>query len=187
MDVVKEILTAYQQYMSDEGCEIIERSRVVNDVDLNAFNYSVEEPVLRKFGSFFNITSDYKFGVVQPCIRMRDAQHICDDPYHLSQFTILPIPFALYKKHSPVVELDRRRILRQAIHFLTEKIGVALTNIEVSYFAGGNIRQLIDTCSDFYIEPDLITYNVCRECGISKKQLIGNSTKENFLCLFAVL
>lgn len=179
LDALRKVLLQYHNYILGCNANFIVRAPVVNNVDSSSFNYSVEEPILREFGSY-DIKHDYSFGIVQPCVRTRDAAHIFDDATHLSQFTILPLPFSFFASKKTQNE-KREHFLSNALCFL-KNLGLDISRLYVTYFPGAFFDSIVNSFSHVYIEPDLITRNVCLDAGIDERNLMTGDPFDNFLC-----
>lgn len=184
INTTKVIIDKYREYILGSRCNFIQRASIVNNVDLTSFNYSVEEPILREYGSLYDIKHDYSFGTVQPCIRTRDAAHIFDDDIHLSQFTIMPLPFSFYAEKRNLIE-TRVNYLQNALCFF-RNIGIDLDRLCVTFFPGAYFDSMIKSSSHIYIEPDIVTKKVCLNAGIPEKNLIAGKPFDNFLCTSGV-
>lgn len=180
VEILSQIVNAYYSFLHERKCNVINRASVVNDVDSSSFNYSVEEPILREYGTFRDINHDYSFGVVQPCIRTRDAAHLEDDTLHLSQFSIMPLPFSFYAQKENIND-KCARFLHDVLLFLYG-LGLDVTRLYVTYFSGGYFDAMVRSPNHVYLPPDYVTRNTCLAAGIPEQNIIPNATTDTFLC-----
>jgi hypothetical protein len=165
--------------------EKIKRAPIVNDVVERAFNYSLEEPILRKYGSLVNITSPWSFFTIQPCIRMSDFSRVKrGELYHSPYFNIAPVDFQLSTNPDDLPSLHESSIKRLCF-FLIDKIGLDPRNFIVRYFPGGYIDEIDKRIRiKRYFEEDKITYKVFTECGLSPQQFEPVRNSDTLLFTF---
>lgn len=185
-----ELLRLYDSFTRKNGWERIHRSNIINDVDPSAFNYSMEEPIMRRFGGFFNIMSPWVFSAVQPCIRTGDFGRLKSDSRdqsHLTLFHIMPTPFRLEPDQNQFSQWHCDGIVKP-LHFLTEIIGLDIRRIRLSYFGGGTLREISSgrIPSDEAFRPDQDTIDACLDYGMSKQQMLPDSSSDTFLCVSPV-
>ena len=133
---------AYREFAKKKGMPWIEPGKLVNRVDNKSFNYSLEEPILREFGSYLEISHPYTFSTVQPCIRGGDVslvQHERTDK-HLSLFHIFPTSFFLMPDVKDL-EYYHRKSIEDTIEFLVG-VGINTQQLEITYFAGGQLDNI---------------------------------------------
>lgn len=181
-----ELITQYHRFCEQNGWERIQRSSVINDANPTAFNYSMEEPILRKYGGFFTITAPWAFSTVQPCIRTGDFGRLKktgDDLTHMTLFHMLPIAFSIAPDHSDYEARHKAAILKP-LSFLTERLRLDIKRIKVSYFSGGHIRDVSRgrISSNLTFPPDELTRRACIEAGMTEEQLIPELSTNTLLC-----
>ncbi len=181
-----EVLSAYREFAAKHAWPETPRSNIINDADPTAFNYSMEEPILRRFGDFFRITAPWQFSAVQPCIRTGDFSRLKSDQTdcsHLTLFHIMPIPFNLQPDQSQFKLWHETGIVKP-LKFLTESLGLDLARIRLSYFSGGKISDITQgrATSTAYFPPDEHTLATCYAYGMTNEQMIPEASPNTFLC-----
>jgi alanyl-tRNA synthetase len=188
MLTAQSIVAAYRAFCERENLPTITPSPVVNEASKTSFNYSLEEPILRKFGTYFNITEKYRFGTIQPCIRTGDFANIkagrIDN--HLTLFHILPVSYELSPDRNDLPKLQELAIKR-FFRFVCGDLGLDQNLLHVIYFGGGKLETLckIDGHTGIDIPPDEITYNTFRTLGLKDSQLERDTSPDTYLVSFS--
>jgi len=166
------------------GLEKIKRAPIINNVYEKTFNYSLEEPLLRKYGSFTNITSSWSFFTIQPCIRISDFSLVKKgDLYRSPFFNIAPIDFQLSIHSDDLPNLHKRSIER--LYSFLIKIGLNPKNLKVRYFSGGWINELDKRVKiKKYFCEDEVTYKAFTDCGLSMQQFEPVKSSDTLLFTF---
>lgn len=179
-------LAKYRDFADQRGLPWITPSPLVNRVDHKSFNYSLEEPILREFESYLNITHPYTFSTIQPCIRGADLGQIKKHKTrnHLALFHIFPTAFFLSPEPSSLVTNQKAGIA--ATFAFLESVGVDLHQLRVSYFAGGSLREISNghVPVDKAFPSDKTTVSACLESGIESNRLIPTANLDTFVATF---
>jgi hypothetical protein len=177
----------YRQFLVDHGITWIEPASLINDVDPHAFNYSLEEPLLREFGTYFPVFADYSFGTAQACIRGGDVSRLKrgESNNHLCLFHILPVT---YKVTTSLETVDawHRESIRLLCEFLFERVGLDPDRLMVTYFGGGNLATIStgQVPLSQHFPEDANTREFFLASGIKAHQLIPQSSLDNFVASF---
>ena len=185
-----DIIAAFKDAVARHGLELIPRARMVNDADPMSFNYSLEEPLIRRYGSFLDVSSPWAFAALQPCIRVADFDRLRKgrgNGQHLSMFNML-VPF--FATHPDRTEMERlhREAVCVLVGFLREA-GLDASRLLVSYFGGGKLCDFSGGEVDLDIEfpPDEITPKAFADLGLGPEQLAAESNLDTFLVTFSQL
>lgn len=182
MLTAQSIVAAYRAFCERENIPTITPSPVVNEASKTSFNYSLEEPILRKFGTYFNITEKYRFGTIQPCIRTGDFVNIKAGQIdnHLTLFHILPVSYELSPDRNDLPKLQDLAIQR-FFRFVCGDLGLDQKRIHVVYFGGGDIRNIApNLIAPLIIPEDVIT----RKAFSNTASCVASSDTETFLTSF---
>jgi len=187
---MKKLTLSELTHLLEKNCELghlekIKRAPIINNVVEETFNYSLEEPVLRKYDSLVNITSPWSFFTIQPCIRMSDFSRVKKgELYHSPYFNIAPVDFQLSTNPADLSSLHESSIKRLC-YFLIDKIGLEPRNFIVRYFPGGYIDEIDKRIKiKRYFEEDKITYKVFTEFGLSSQQFEPVRNSDTLLFTF---
>lgn len=182
-----ETVQAYRSFANEKKLPWITPSPLVNAVDHKAFNYSLEEPILREFGSYLAFTHPYKFSTVQPCIRGADIGQIKKGKTfnHLALFHIFPTAFSLSPNVGDLATCQRTAIA-DTIDYL-KTIGIDLEKLQITYFAGGNLNDISDGHVPVQktFPEDVVTKQSFRGAGLKSHQLIPVANLDTFVATFA--
>ena len=182
-----DIYRHYREFAKRKGLPWIDPAPLVNEVDDQDFNYSLEEPILREFGGFLDINHYHDIATVQPCIRGGDVNRIRrgESYNHTVLFNIFPLAFPLLPN---VADLERyhRKAIKNVVTFIKE-VGLDLGKLRVTYFAGGNIydiskgRVLVKKS----FPEDRVTLESFLDEGLRKSQLEPVASLDTFVATFA--
>lgn len=179
-------LAKYGDFSREHSLPWVPPAPLVNLVDHKAFNYSLEEPILREFGSYLGITHDYSFSTCQPCIRGADISLIKKRKTrnHLALFHIFPTAFFLVP-HSVRIATLQQDGIKSTFDFLAS-VGIDLSRLTVTYFAGGYLDEVSQGQVPVrkYFPPDEITAAACAKAGLASGQLVAKSNLDNFVATF---
>lgn len=187
-----ELKDELEKFAIINGHQIIKRAKIVNDITQRTFNYSLEEPIFRKYKSLVDFNEDFAFYTLQPCIRMKDFSQITKDKsseFHSALFHIAPVNFQIISNVKPedTKVNDYHFIsIKNLMTFLTDILKIDISRLEVVYFGGGYIDEITNGAIPIrrYFVPDIITFNAFKEFGLSEKQLKKISSLETFLLTF---
>jgi hypothetical protein len=180
-------LAKYRAFAAEHGFLWIPPAPLVNSVDHRAFNYSLEEPILREFGSYTDITHYYTFSTIQPCIRSADVGLVKKGKSlnHLALFHIFPTAF----HHSPEKDQLSRLHTEGIVSLLSflGMMGLNLGRLQVTYFSGGVLAEISHGHVPVkkLFPPDDITPEACLKAGLSSHQLRPVSSLDTFVATFA--
>ena len=183
MQGLRQLVEAFGQKNVDE---VIERSRVINDVDKRSFNYSIEEPILRHYGSYFAIDRPWSFTTIQPAIRAADFDRLLSgERNRLSVFDIAALCYRFEPDPTQICDLQRRGIC-ELMDFLTTKVGLDRNRLYVTYYNGGTIKAASDGRVDVnrFFPRDTTTYDTLRSIGFSPNQVRGITSLDTLLVTF---
>jgi hypothetical protein len=178
-----------EAFARGEGLEFISPASLINEVDETSFNYSVEEPILRRYGDYFRFPAPWSFSTIQPCVRPADLGRLQrgKNTWRLSLFEMGVVDYEL----SPVRE-DARSLHQRAIErfwqFCVETVGLDPDQLRVSYFAGGRIPHLDNSASDAEaaLSADSVTPETFRMLGLADEHLCAQADLDTFLLTFPI-
>ena len=180
-------LSKYRSFAEEHNLPWIQPSALVNRVDHKAFNYSLEEPILREFGTYLNISHEYAFSTCQPCIRGADLGQIKKQKTrnHLALFHIFPTAFFLSPNPTRLHE-NQDAGIATTLKFLAS-MGIDLSRLVVTYFDGGYLDVISDGLVPVhkFFPPDETTANACLRAGLQRAQLTPTSNLDTFVATFA--
>lgn len=185
--IFQTIAEKYAAYATERQLPWVDPSLLVNAVDKNGFNYSLEEPILRRFGSFMDVNSEYNMSTIQPCIRGADVTSIKrgQTKNHLSLFHIFPTSFQL-SPNSQHLRENCRQGIKNTLMFL-DSLGLKRTLLQVTYFAGGRLDVLskgsVPVQTSF--PADTITKEAFLDEEVSESQLHPIAGLDTFVATFS--
>lgn len=187
MILAADVIERYREYSIKEGLREIPPGAIVNNVDPVTFNYSLEEPILREFGSFFNITHPYSFSTIQPCIRTGDFAAIkrgtLDD--HVSQFTVLPVDFQLHPNMDEWEKLHLKAVQRLT-HLIFSVFRLDPLKTHAICFGGGSPNEICSSLRKPYksLPPDDVARGVFLAAGVPPENITMPFSQDTFLLTF---
>lgn len=171
------------------GTKKIKPISVINKGFPGTFNLSLAEGYwLNDFGSYLDLTHDWKVSVTQPVIRPDDyLEHILPNKNaerYLALFGLTDIAGWVVLNNKDGGEKVQRYMINATYEFLTKKINLNPKRIYVSCFEGGKVNDVTKGKYDFdkYLEPDNIGIE---EWGkrLPKGHMILDKTRDTFLSL----
>lgn len=182
----KKTIQHYFDFAKKHKLSWIDPAPLINEVDHKAFNYSLEEPILRRFGGYFDITEKYNFSTIQPCIRGADVAAIKrhQTKKHLSLFHIMPTNFYLSPYPKKLPEMQPQGI-KNTLTFL-DSLGIDLSRLLITYFPGGYLDEISQGTVPVhkYFQEDIITVNAFCDFGLRENQLLPVSNLSTFVATF---
>ena len=178
---------AYREFAEGKGMPWIAPSALVNPVDRNAFNYSLEEPIIREFSSFTEFTHPYVCSTVQPCLRGSDFSLIKKETSgdHMILFHMMPVSYFLMPHVDDLAETQKESI-RNTLEFL-DVVGIDINRMIVSCFAGGYLDEVSNGLIPVhkYFPADSVSVNFLLELGLSSSQIKMVSNADTFMGTFS--
>nr|VFK10108.1 MAG: hypothetical protein BECKLPF1236A_GA0070988_1003210 [Candidatus Kentron sp. LPFa]VFK26099.1 MAG: hypothetical protein BECKLPF1236C_GA0070990_100309 [Candidatus Kentron sp. LPFa] len=176
----------YRVFAQRKKLSWITPSPLVNAVDNKSFNYSLEEPILREFGSYFSFTHPYRFSTMQPCTRGADIGRIKKGKTqnHLALFHIFPTAFSL-SPNLEKINVYHRDAIFDTVDYL-RATGIDIRKLKVTYFSGGNLHDI----SNGYVSvhktfpADIVTLQSFLEAGLENNQLVPLANLDTFVATF---
>lgn len=186
----RDVENAYKAFMEREHIPIHAPSKLVNSVAENFFNYSVEEPLLFKYGSYRRIDAVLDVGIVQPCIRTgdfarnRDAQVATT---HSTLFHAMGLQYEFSPDKDRLPDFQRKGAGR-LFQFLTESLNLDVGRVYINYFGGGFIDEILgkDKSERIYMPPDKLTPGNFAEAGFRSDNIIPTQDGDNLLATFFI-
>lgn len=180
-------LAQYRTFAAQHALPWITPSALANRVDHKAFNYSLEEPILREFGSYLDIKHEYTFSTCQPCIRGTDLGQIkkCKTRNHLALFHIFPTAFFLSPDPAKLSQ-NQQAGIKATFEFL-QLVGLDISRLKITYFGGGRLDEISDGQVPVkkVFPPDEVTLATCLDFGLAPDQLHPVSNLDTFVATFA--
>lgn len=187
-----ELRSLLERFTASNGLEVIPRSLVVNNTDPEAFNYSLEDPIMRHYGSYLEFDHDWSFSTVQPFIRPTDfSELVRGNPHRQSVFDVGAIRFSLGPDNGRRRELHALA-LGELVRFLTEEVGLDQDLFIFTVFGGGRLveaaeangRQINLADPSLTFLPDSATQEILLDLGFLSNQLRVESNLDTFLAEF---
>jgi alanyl-tRNA synthetase len=169
-----ELRKIIKDFADKKGYSVIAPAKIFNQASESTFNFSIEEAILRKYGSYFNISENYVYQIIQPCIRMGDFGRIKQKKstdFHSSLFDMT----GYYQFN--VAENNLQKLQEKTITDLWDLFVNVLkldkNKLKVNYFSGGKISNLVNDKieNDFEIPEDTLTKELFLKLGLSENQV----------------
>lgn len=189
---MQNLRTRLEHFAVQTGLDVIPRSAVVNDVDPEQFNYSIEEPILRRYGAYLEFDAPWSFAVIQPFVRPTDFSLLVRrEALRQSVFDVGAIRFALDPDTRNRRDLHRQ-CLADTIRFLVEEIGLDRDRLSFTCYGGGSLveaarasgRELHLADPSLSFPPDMMTVEALVELGISEDRIFPETSLDTFLAEF---
>jgi alanyl-tRNA synthetase len=169
-----ELRKIIKEFADEKGYPTITPAKIFNKASENTFNFSIEEAILRKYDSYFNIFENYIYQIIQPCIRMGDFGRIKQKKstnFHSSLFDMTGY-YEFDTSEKSLLKLQEKTI-NDLWDLFVNILKLDKTKLKVSYFSGGKISSLTKekVANDFEIPEDSLTKELFLKLGLNEKQL----------------
>lgn len=169
-----ELRKIIKDFADKKGYPVIPPAKIFNKASENTFNFSIEEAILRKYDSYFNIFENYIYQIIQPCIRMGDFGRIKQKKstnFHSSLFDMTGY-YQFDTSENNLSKLQEKTI-DDLWDLFVNIFKLDKTKLKVSYFSGGKISSLVKerVANDFEIPEDSLTKELFLKVGLNEKQL----------------
>lgn len=188
MKTAVQLVANYRRFAERENLPEIVPGRIVNDVAKTTFNYSMEEPILREFGSYFEVDHPYSFSTLQPCIRTGDFVDIRSGKIgdHASLFHIFPADFRMDPRASEWQALHRL-VVGRLVQFLFVEARLDPAHTFVTCFGGGRPNDFCPSLVERHavLPADTDTIDTFLRAGVPAQNIEQSSSAGTFLVTFA--
>ena len=163
-------------------------SKLVNQVDGSTFNYSIEEPLLLKYGGYSRIAEPLDVAIVQPCIRTGDFarnRRTRAASTHSSLFHAMALQYEFVPDPTALGKMQRKGAAR-LYSFLINKLRLDPRRIFVTYFSGGYADEILGAARSerIYFPPDKLTPLNFTEVGFLSENMLPQASEANMLATF---